>query len=280
MAAEEARVRTDPRFRRRRQAVRRSRRKRLFVGLAATFTLATLVWAMFWSPLLVVRAVKVQGARNVAAGDVVNATALVGADENLLLLSTEEVATRVEELPWVKDADVDRMLPNTVRVRVAERKPALLLSIGAAHWTLDRRGHVLAAGESRSGLPVLAGVEVAEVEPGVRLMTPESIDALKVFRSLPRGLRKQLAGIFAPTRERITLSLASGTVIRIGAAEKLTPKIKVLRALLARLRQRQIATAYVDVRVPTNPAISEAPPSASETEAVLERPDPGASPSP
>lgn len=271
MTAEEARVRTDPRFRRRRQAVQRSRRKRLALGLASTLALGTLVWGMFWSPLLVVRDVEVEGTRNAGAAEVMEATALLGRGTNLLLLSTEDVAAKVEQLPWVKEADVDRMLPSKVRVRVIERKPALVLSIGAAHWTLDRQGRVLTAGEARSGLPVLAGVEVGEVEPGVTLMTPESRGALKVFRSLPRGLRKRVVGIFAPTTERIALSLQSGTVIRIGAAEMLPAKKKVLKALLARLDKKQITPAYIDVRVPTNPAISQASPAQA---------DPASSPSP
>lgn len=264
MAAEEARVRTDPRFRRRRQAVQRSRRRRLLIGSTALVAVIALVWATFWSPLLNVRDVTVRGVEHLAAEDVVEATSLVGSGRNLLLLSTEEIAERVERLPWVKEADVDRMLPSSVRVSITERKPALVLSLGAARWTLDRSGHVLDSGEVRPGLPVLAGVEVGEVEPGVRLMTPESLAALKVFRALQGPLRKKIAGIFAPTTERITVSLADGTVIRIGSAEKLKAKSKVLKALLARLAQRGITTAYVDVRVPTNPAISSDAPQVGE----------------
>lgn len=279
MAAEEARIGTDPRFRRRRQAVQRSKRRRLLLGGTSVLTIGVLVWAMFWSPLLSVRKVSVRGAEHVTDAEVVEATALIGADRNLLLLSTEEVARRVEGLPWVQEAEVDRMLPDSVRVSVVERRPALVLSIGAARWTLDRSGHVLTSGSVAPRLPVLAGIEVGRVEAGVKLVTPEAIGALKVFRSLPGSLRQKLAGIFAPTSERITVSLNDGTVVRIGAAERLKAKAKVLKALIERLRTRGIVTAYIDVRVPTNPAISQDPPhSLSEAGGVA--PTTEASPAP
>lgn len=280
MAAEEARVRTDPRFRRRRQAVDRSRRRRLFIGTTSVVALVTLVWAVFWSPLLNVRDVTVRGAEHLSADDVIQATDLIGADKNLLLLSTEEIAERVERLPWVKEADVDRMLPSSVRVSIVERSPAIVLSLGAARWTLDRKGYVLDSGETRPGLPVLAGVEVGQVEPGVRLMTPESLAALRAFRSMPSSLGKKIVGIFAPTTERITLSLQDGTVIRIGSAEKLKAKAKVLKALMARLTQKGVTPGYIDVRVPTNPAISAEPPPQPEPVTGSEEGSAAAEPTP
>jgi cell division protein FtsQ len=249
-----SRVETDPRIRRRRRAVHRSQRRRLLVGATALLALVATIWTVLWSPLLSVQRVSVVGAENASVEDVTAATDLLESGQNLLLLSTEKVARRVEALPWVKAAEVDRMLPGTVRVTVIERKPAMVLSLGAARWTLDKLGNVLEAGTAK-GLPVLAGVEVGRVQPGVKLLTEESTDALRVFRAMPRRLRSKVAAIFAPTTERITLSLQEGTVVRFGAAERLPDKLKVLEALLSRLEGEGRSAEYIDVRVPTSPAI-------------------------
>ena len=246
----------------------------MLVGATALLALAAILWTLLWSPLLAVRRVTVVGSRHVAADAVVDATELDGSGRNLLLLSTEDVVQRVEGLPWVKEAEVDRMLPGTVRVTVTERKPALVLSLGAARWTLDARGNVLEAGEARRGLPVLAGVEVGRVQPGIKLLTEESEDALRVFRSLPAVMRARVSGIFAPTRERITLSLDQGTVVRFGPAEQISDKLKVLKALLARLRSEGRTTAYIDVRVPTSPAISTAAPEPAGSAQASPQPSP------
>lgn len=253
------RLRTDPRFSRRRRAVERAQRRRILTRALVAVTAGTVAWAVFWSPLLHVRDVRVVGARRTPAAEVSSAARLQG-NENLLLLSTADVARRVAELPWVSSVDVDRMLPGTVRIRVTERAPAMVLSLGAARWTVDLSGHVLAPGVAKKGLPVLAGVQVGTVEPGVRLQTPEAVEALAVFRSLPAALRRDVVGLFAPTIERITFKLSDGMIVRYGAAERMPSKNTVLRAVLARVRAESTGASYIDVRVPTAPAVSTTAP--------------------
>jgi cell division protein FtsQ len=239
----------------------------------------TAVYVMFWSPLLSVDEVRVLGARHTTSQEIATVAGL-DAGDNLLRLSTSAIADAAEELPWIKKAEVDRMLPGTVRVRVVERQPALVLSLESGEWTIDGNGMVLAEGESSKGLPVLAGVEVGGVAPGDRLQTEESVDALKAFRSLPRSMKKDVALILAPTRERISFSVRVGEVVtnvRFGAAERLKEKNEVLRALLKRLRSEGTTPAYIDVRVPTNPAVSLTPAAGPDTPTVV--PTIGATPS-
>jgi cell division protein FtsQ len=235
--------------------VARSKRKRYFVGVALILGVLTVIYVMFWSPLLGVREVKVVGAEHTTSDQIAQVASLDPGD-NLLRVSTTDIAVKTEELPWVKSAEVDRMLPGTVRVKIVERTPALLLSLSDSRWTIDASGYVLEQGEVEKGLPVLAGVEVGGVAAGDRLQTDESVDALKAYRSLPRKMKREVAAVFAPTRERISFSLEQGTVVRFGAAERLVAKNEVLRALLTRLHGEQLVPAYIDVRVPTNPAVS------------------------
>lgn len=249
------RVQTDPRIARRRRAVARSKRRRLLIGLAVCVVVGAAVWAMFWSPVLVVRDVTVRGAEQTDRDDVTDATGLVGAEENLLLLSTSEVKNRVARLPWVDSVKVDRILPGTVRVRISEREPAFILAIGAAKWTLDETGRVLEVGEVRKGLPVLSGVEVGRVEPGVELQTSEARDALSAHAALPSKVKRSVIAIFAPTSERISFALQGGTEIRYGAARRMRAKAVVIKALFARLKAEGRSAAYLDVRVPTSPAV-------------------------
>jgi len=252
------RVQTDPRISRRRAAVQRSKRRRIFIGLGCALGCAALVWTMFFSPLLEVRQIKVIGAERSGVEAVTAATSLLGEGQNLLLLSGGEIEERLASLPWVSDVKVQRSLPGTVKVEVTERDPELILSLGAARWTIDDRGHVLASGEAEKGLPALAGIEVSSVEPGVQLRTDESRDALKVYRALPPSIKEKISALFAPTVERITLSLQDGTAVRFGAAEEIPAKVKVLRSLMTRLQAEGKTAAYIDVRVPTSPAVSAA----------------------
>jgi cell division protein FtsQ len=250
------RIKTDPRFSRRRRAVERAQRKRVIVRAGVVVGLLLLAWTLFLSPLLAVRDIEVVGAEHTTSEDVSKAAALER-NTNLLLLDGAGVVERVEEMPWVESARLDRMLPGTVRIRITERRPAMVLSLGAARWTLDATGRVLESGSAARGLPVLAGVQVGTIEPGLSLRTSEAQDALAAYRGLPRALRRRVVGVFAPTIERITFALEDETQIRYGAAEDVAAKNEILRALLRRLRAEGTTAGYIDVRVPGRPAVAE-----------------------
>lgn len=254
-----SRIQTDPRIRRRRNDVARGRKRKVVSALVTVASLALLVWTAFWSPLLSVRDVKLTGAQHTTAEEVAAAAGL-GSDDNLLLLSADEVVDAARTLPWVADAEVERRLPGTVKVKVVERKPALVVSLGAARWTIDAHGHVLQTGQSEPGLPVVGGIEVGAIKPGVDLDAPVMREVLATWRSLPRKLAADVQAIFAPTLERISFTLVDGTQIRYGAAERLDAKNEVLLALRKRLAEEGRLTSYIDVRVPTSPAVGPPPP--------------------
>lgn len=254
-----SRVQTDPRIRRRRKDVARGKKRKLLTVLGTIVFVAVVVWAAFWSPLLSVRDVKLTGAEHTTAEEVADAAGL-GSEDNLLLLSADEVVDAARTLPWVADAEVERRLPGTVKVRVVERKPALVVSLGAARWTIDARGHVLSTGSTEPGLAVVGGVEVGEIEPGKKLDAPVMREVLATWRSLPDKLAADVQAIFAPSLERISFTLVDGTQIRYGAAERLDAKNEVVLALRKRLAEEGKVTSYIDVRVPTSPAVGPPPP--------------------
>lgn len=268
------RVGVEPRLSRRRRTVARSRRRRLFVRSALALSLAVVLWTAFWSPLLRVRDVKVTGGRHTTAAEV-RAAAGLGPSDNLLTLSTSAVARRAGGLPWVRRARVERKLPGTVKVTVVERRPAVILSMGARRWTLDARGRVLARGVAESGLPTLTTFEGDEMRPGALVRGGPAGAALRALRSLAPPLRKEIVAAFAPTLERISFSLRGGLLIRFGAAERLRAKSHLLRALLRQLRAEGRTAAYIDVRVPENPAVSNLPPPESDRARADELPTPG-----
>jgi cell division protein FtsQ len=250
------RVRTDPRISRRRRAVERSRRRRLFFQCVIVAGLVAALWGALWSPLLHLREIRVKGSVRVTAAAVARVAEL-SPDDNLLMVSAAEVERATESLAWVERAKVDRMLPGTIRVKVVERRPAAVLQLGARRWLLDDDGRVLGAG-TRRGLPIVAGLPLDGVEAGQRLRDRAGRAALRAYRSLPRSFAGRVEALFAPTPERISLSLESGVLVRYGAAERVPAKAKVLVALLRKLGAEGRTPAYIDVRVPQSPAVSQA----------------------
>ncbi|HYI45953.1 MAG TPA: FtsQ-type POTRA domain-containing protein [Actinomycetota bacterium] len=274
------RISTDPRFSRRRRAVERSHRKRTISTIAALGLTGAAIWGAFFSPLLRVKHVRVVGAQHTTSAQVAEVAGLDEAD-NLLLLSTEDLEQEILELPWVADAEIDRRLPDTVRVRIEEREPALVIEIPSGRWTIDAHGRVLQKGRAAESLPILSGAITGELEPGEQMTHKGVVGGLKVWRSLPRRLRKNIVALFAPSDERISFSFADHTLVRYGSSRDRMAKRRVLLALLQRMKERGMRASYIDIRVPTNPAISPlASPSVSPTPTAPPAPTSAVTPTP
>lgn len=267
----------DPRISGRRKAVQRTRRRRILWRAALAALVALAAWGAFLSPLLNVKRIRVTGGRHTTAEQVAHVAGLDSSD-NLLLVSTSSIAAQASRLPWVRTAEVERKLPGTITIRLTERKPSMVLPAGGRKWLIDREGRVLDSGSS-SDLPVIAGSPVGNVAAGDIVKEEEIAGALSVFRSLPPSMRRRVEAFFVPTVERLTFSLDDDIQVRYGSPEELASKNEVLTVLLRRLESEgPPAGAYIDVRVPTSPAVS---PSAATTAPGTSpaAPAPGISPS-
>ena len=251
------RVRPDPRISRRRRAVERARRRRLMMRVAGGLCGALVVWIVLWSPLLKVRDIALEGAAHTGAGDIARVTDL---DEgpNLLFVSAAEIAGQVEGLPWVESVQVDRLLPDTVRIRIVERSAELVMTTESGAWLVDDQGHVLAQAKGNEALPTIGAADLGAVEVGERLNRPSLLAGVRAYASMPAELQARVQAVFAPTGERISFSLKGGAVVRYGSAEQMQDKNEVILALLARFSARDGHQLYFDVRVPSNPAVSGA----------------------
>lgn len=85
----------------------------------------------------------------------------------ILMLDLKRVQRRVERLPWVRVATVERSLPDTVVVRVVEREPLALWQYKGAVELIDSTGVIVPAAPlvAFSDLPLLAGEGVPAAAP-------------------------------------------------------------------------------------------------------------------
>jgi cell division protein FtsQ len=220
---------------------------------AAALTLVGLglgVWAMVNSPIFAIERIRVEGARELTA-DEVRALATVEPGTNLLRLSLEEVAAALESSPWVRHAVADRSLPTTLVLRIEERR--------AVGWIEDPSGPVVVADDGtvveRAGpaprdLPGL-GTAPEPLEPGERL---GGVVSLRMASSMGEGLLASVASV-AEVEGELVLDLRSGGEVRYGAADHLREKNRALAEMLAWAREREVGVEYIDVRIPSAPAL-------------------------
>jgi cell division protein FtsQ len=217
--------------------------RKVLVAVLVLGLLLAAAWLVFFSSVLAVNGVRIEGTR-VISSDVVRQAAAVPTGEPLATVDLDAITARVERLPAVKSVDVSRAWPDRVRIDVTERRAVAVV-------------------ESEGGEPARAvdsdGVQfrrLAHAPPGLpklRLGDGAGKDALteaaRVAGAMPASLARKVAFVEVHTVDTISLVLHSGRMVRWGSADGSADKARVLAVLL-----RQKASVY-DVRVPGQPII-------------------------
>jgi cell division protein FtsQ len=124
----------------------------------------------------------------------------IGLDQTRSFATLDAAAAkaRIEELPWIAKADLVRVYPGRLDIRVTERKPWALWREGKRNMLVDETGRVLAAVKSGTGggLLHLSGEGAAAEAP-----------ALMAILARYPDIRRDLTGAERVAGRRWTLSL-------------------------------------------------------------------------
>jgi cell division protein FtsQ len=229
------------RFARRQWARRWLALRGLVVLLLVLAVLAGAVWVVFFSSLLVVRGVRVEGLHVLEPGEV-RRVAAVPMGEPLATVPLDRIEARIEALAPVESVDVSRAWPDRVRIAVHERKAVAVVERAGKVEGVDGEGVLFRTYPSVPGrLPVV------RVAAGTR---QEALtEAAKVVDALPGNLAAKVDHVEVETVDSISLVLRDGRSVFWGSAADSDEKAAVIRVLL-----RQRASVY-DVSVPGQPTI-------------------------
>ncbi|MGH2706585.1 MAG: cell division protein FtsQ/DivIB [Actinomycetota bacterium] len=225
---------------------------RLVVAALATVGIAELGLLGWRSPALQLRDIEVRGNRRIADGRVIEQSGL-GQGAQLMKIPTERVAARLEALPWVATARVERIVPSRVRITISERRPAAVVVTGAGPYLVDERGVIMDRGDA--AVVRIADLPLPELTPGMRLTSPTYREAVAIASSLPASLRHDVPVVHASSIDALSLELANGLVIVYGAGERIREKNRVLDRLLNHLGPDASGRIAIDLRVPERPAV-------------------------
>jgi cell division protein FtsQ len=235
--------------RRRRRDTPRDRRRRRLVGAAATLLVLALAgWALWASPLLAVRAVRVDGAATLTA-EQVRTAAGVAEGTPLLRVDVEAAEARVARLPQVASVQVARGWPGSVVVTVVERRPVAVVEDAGTRSLVDSAGVLFdtVTGEAPAGVVPL---DVADPGPD-DAATRAGLDALG---ALPAEVRQRVAAASAPSADDVTLTLTDGTTVVWGGTGDAADDDRRAAALVALLGQVAAGAlepaATIDVSAP------------------------------
>lgn len=134
--------------------------------------------------------------------------------DNLLALDLMNVKRDLESQPCIQFVAVERILPRTLKIRVVEREPIAQTAVMQPSvsgfdkivYLFDEAGYTMkpldpslltqsVSASFTDGLPMLLGVQAGELQPGVRVDSPQILGALTLLVEFDRSLMSGLASI-------------------------------------------------------------------------------------
>jgi cell division protein FtsQ len=200
-----------------------------------------------FSPILALRTIRVEGTSAIPASAVQDAlSSQIGTP--LALLDDGKIRTELSSLILIRSYVTEVVPPNTLVVRIVERKAIGVLHTGSTFEQVDPAGIVLAKSPTPAGLPVIqigkSGVNSAGFAA-----------AVKVLLAMPASVLSQVSSISATTLDNVTLTLTQGNQTIIwGSADQSDVKAASLAVLLKKCVGQQVLNVTAPLALACGPA--------------------------
>jgi cell division protein FtsQ len=237
---------------RRRMWLRRGVRGLLFtavtLGLAATVGIGGWRW-MQATPVFAIDHIRVEGLQRSDPADL-RLRLAPWRGSNLLAVNLGDVRRLAMKAPWVRDASVRRVLPDTLAVRVSERRPVAMTVTDGVLTMVDRSGTAITTWDRRLtgvDMPLLTGLD--GLDPDARAAQVRSgLDILDRLARYDAGLVGSLSEIDLSRGDRVTVRLTNEPAPLYLSREDITVNLDHYLALRGDIRTRVPAVDAVDLR--------------------------------
>lgn len=218
-----------------------------FLGVFVLVCVAVLLWALR-NPAFAITQVVVHGDPQHSSAVSLQANVLSQLRGNLFTLDLNSTQSVFEQMPWVRKAELRRVFPNTLDVRLQEHVPVALWDGDETSTMINTYGEVFEANRGEvedESLPRLAGPE------------GQSSSVLAMYRFLQEQLQSnamQPVALYLTPRGNWQLFLSNGARLELGAGQqaqvgaRLDDFFTTLPQVLAPLGVKPQALEYADLR--------------------------------
>ena len=150
-----------------------------------------------------VKRILFEGSRILSETEIRDAAGIT-TEDNIVFLDTDIIASRVEDLPYVKRCDVKRMYPDEVLIRIVERKAIATVMINNRLYEIDREKVVLRElprFAAQTGPMITNLPDVGVVDPNTQIDSPvlsQALDLWEDFKTLSFADDITLSELSAP----------------------------------------------------------------------------------
>ncbi len=213
-------------------------RKGLKIFISFILVVAGFAAVMMFSPLFLLSEINVSEIVNYTEDDIIRVSGLGkgenvirylgGSIEHLLYFRMGKAESQVENLPWVKSAEIKYVFPSSVNVTIEEREAIAWIKHMGNYLLIDEEGYVMMASQNlNEQFPEIRGVELDKFTIGKKVESkePENIkhmvELLKSLDIVDNNKQQKLTEVLD------WIDFISEKEVYITIDQRITAKVKV-----------------------------------------------------
>jgi cell division protein FtsQ len=206
-----------------------------------------------WSPMLSLKRVEVTTDGRLERREILQLGG-VRPGESLLHTSPSEIRQRLEAHPWVERAWVERSFPNTLRIRVQERKPVARVVVEGKLFLVDASGSIFPAYDRPppGEWITLVGLKLEDLDTRPEACRRVVLEAMALAGLLAQQARWSADEIAVDPDRGIRLALQGGPSEVLFGFGELAQRVRRLEKILEHLSKegRLQDVVRIDLRHP------------------------------
>jgi cell division septal protein FtsQ len=201
------------------------------------------------TPLLTLQETTIEGCQKTSEKDILS-MAQLNRQRNILSIDLAELRRKVEANPWIERAEIRRIFPDRISIKITERKPVAIILLDRLYY-IDAQGVIFARvpKDHQIDHPILTGLrrDSFKVQPdGAWGLVSKALRLIRVMEEGEVLSQKDISEIHMDKAFGISTYTNDGAIeIRLGF-DPYESKWRRLERVWSHLHKRALKPAYID----------------------------------
>ncbi len=235
--------------------LKRGRQRRFLRIILLIIVLTSSAVFIFRHEVFNINGYKVNGNSKLAVEEIIQASG-INKGGNIFKLKKSQPIENILKLPYIKDIEIKRKLPNTIVYNIEERVGVFQTRTVSTMLLVDIEGRVLEELEGVDGnLPNIIGFDLNNIAVGDNIFLESDKDDIINFimDSKEAELLMKSSKIDMTLLDDINIELNNGIGVAFGTLDNVKYKLRLLNEMLKDIEEKQIQTKMIIMNKGDNP---------------------------
>lgn len=237
---------------------KKMKRRRMFFRLLLIIFLIFIMFVLALNTdIFIIDNIKVLGNNKISKDIIINASS-INTGENIFKISTRTSKKTIENLPYVKEAEIKRKFPKGILIEIIERKEIVQIKEISSYGFIDIDGYILDIVDVQNDqLPLLLGFNIGNKKAGDNLFSQIEFEQKKEFISEGNSIKilQKMKEIDMVDNNNVNILLNNSIPVAFGTLDDVKYKLNLLNEILIDIEKKQIPCKMILMNKGENPII-------------------------